>query len=140
MVLSKSKYGFSGILIGMIALSIAVFSFWSGPFTVAPTAEPSIKEKILSFKETAIGTIKGESPHTEKFNIDKMITIAIPILSIIAIFLSIFSYINKEPIRVTISAGVIAVTAIIFQVIAAYTIILFCVLAVVAIVGAFSST
>jgi len=141
--LSKAKYGFSGIAIGAIALSLAIFSFWSDPFPSSLTAEPTLKEKVISLKETTIDTIQGKpakkTPILQRLDINKIVIIAISTLSIIAILLGVFSYINKEPIRVAISSVAIAVSAILFQLIATYIIIVCALLVVIAIVGSFAA-
>ena len=140
MILSKSKYGFTSIVIGLIALFIAIFSFWSDPFMPTSTAEPTIEEKFFTFNESLIDKFKNEPSNNKKLTLANVITIAVPALSILAIILALISYLKKESTRIVIAGSLIAVSAIIFQVIAAYTLFLFFLLALIAIAMSLAST
>ena len=120
MSFSKSKYGFCSIFIGLIALFIAIFSFLDDPFMPLQTQEPSLEEKFLSLKETAIEKFTGETAPSKKITLDQVINIAIPALSILAIAFAALSFINEEPKRVYTSGGAIALSATLFHIVAAY--------------------
>ena len=104
------------------------------------TAEPTIEEKFFTFNESLIDKFKNEPSNNKKLTLANVITIAVPALSILAIILALISYLKKESTRIVIAGSLIAVSAIIFQVIAAYTLFLFFLLALIAIAMSLAST
>lgn len=139
MELRKSKFGLSGVIIGAIALMIAVTNFWAGPFAPQPSIETTIAEKVSSIRQKTVDAIKGKKVDRtyikQKWNIDKAINVAIPAISVIAIFLGILSFIKKEPSRIAGSATVLGFSAIAFQFIAMYLMALLVVLLIAAVVS-----
>ncbi len=115
--------GFWGIGIGAIALLIAVFSFWAGPFAVQPTVETSLAAKL---KEKAIHAITGKEAEAEKqsimkrYDIDDFIDVGTAILSAIAIIFAVISFARHEPVRVAGGAALMGATAILFKFVAMY--------------------
>ncbi len=145
MNMSEVKLGLVGIVLGSIALLIALIAFWGGPFAEQPTLEEALAEKVLSLQDAAIKALNGEPiedsyPTTSKWNVDKVIDISIPIVAVIAILMGVFSFVFKEPIRVSACAMAIGFSAIAFQFIAMYAMALLFVFLLVAIIGAIFSS
>lgn len=116
---SSSKFGFTGIAIGAIALLFAVVHFWAGPFSPQPTLEQTVAEKAVSIKEATIAALKGEAPiapeKRSKMNTDEVVSLTTAILGGLAIILGVFGYAKKEPLRVAGGAAVLGGGAIAFQ-------------------------
>ncbi|KAG1651230.1 Inner membrane protein YidI [Nymphon striatum] len=138
--LSKSKLGLFGILFGSIALMMALVSFWAGPFSPQPTLETTVVEKATSLRQKAIDVLKGKEVEKTyiqpSWDIDKTIDTAIPVISVFAILLGLFSFIKKESNRVAGGAAALGVSAIAFQFVAMYAMALLAVLLIVAVLGA----
>lgn len=133
---SKDKFGFFGILLGSIALMMALVSFWSGPFSPQPTLETTVVEKATSIRQKAMDILKGKEVEKTyiqpSWNIDKTIHTAIPVISVFAILFGLFSFIKKESNRVAGGAAALGISAMAFQFIAMYAMALLVVLLIVA--------
>ena len=140
MKLSKSKLGLIGILLGSIALMLSLVSFWSGPFSSQPTLETVVVEKATSLRQKAIDVLKGKKVQKTyiepSWDIDKVISTVIPVLSVFAILFGLFSFIKKESNRVAGGAAVLGISAIAFQFIAMYAMAFLVVMLIVAVLGA----
>lgn len=119
-----SKYGFIGILIGGIALLLALVHFWAGPFSPQPTLETVVAQKAASIRTAALDALKGNAPKNEKvtskWDNDKVSQVTTAVLGGLAFFLAVISFAQKEPFRVSGGAAALGVSAIAFQFIAMY--------------------
>ncbi len=125
MDLFKSTIGMIGISIGAIALLLAIVSFFEGPFTSPLVDKPTISTKINTIKKSLITIVKKERFTQEvttkpTLNIDKVISVSVSLLSVIAILLGLFSFIKKEYYRVSLGAAAMGASALVFQFIAMY--------------------
>ncbi len=142
MKVTDAKIGLSGIALGTIALLIAVVSFWAGPFAPKPTVETEVAGKVFSLKKAVLKGLLSESSAKPtyqpepKWNIDKTITVLIPVIAVFAMLLGLFSFINKEPIRVATGAAMTGLSAIAFQFIALYAFAIILVVVVIAVISA----
>lgn len=134
---SQSKLGFTGILLGSMALLLALTSFWAGPFSPQPSLESSIAETAASIRQATIDTLSGKEVQKtyrkKKWNLDKIIDVIIPTISAFAIILAVFSFINREPNRIAGSAAALGISAIVFQFIAMYAMALLVVIIIAAV-------
>ncbi len=139
MELAKSKIGVAGIFLGSGALLLALIHFWGGPFSPQPTLEATIAEKAASLRKAAVDALAGKeidkTSNKRAWNIDRVIDLIIPIISVAAIILAVFSFIGREPKRVSGCAAVLGISAIAFQFIAMYAMALLVVLLIVAVLG-----
>lgn len=137
MQISEAKLGFFGIIVGTVALLIALVSFWGGPFAPQPTLEEAVAEKVLSLQNAAINALNGESIEDSysqpKWDIDRVIDIIIPVVAVLSILMGVFSLIFKEPVQVAGCALALGFSAIAFQFIAMYAMALLFVLLVIAV-------
>lgn len=121
-----NKLGTWGILIGGLALVLAVVHFWAGPFSSQPTLESVVAEKAASMRKTTIDALKGNSVQVKStsptFNADKITQILTTALGCLALIFAALSFSSREPIRVVGSAAVLGVSAISFQFLALYAI------------------
>lgn len=123
-MLKLEKYGRAGIIVGIFALLLSVVDFWAGPFSPQPTMETTIAEKAASLRQAAIDALKGKE--VEKtyvkttWNMDKIISVAIPVVGVVAILLGALSFIFHESTRAAGSAVAMGVSAIAFQFFAMY--------------------
>ena len=128
---SRSTIGFIGIGIGAIALLLAIFHFWAGPFSPQPSLEKTVAEKAVAIKNATIAALKGEEFEEEvsrrEIDLDQGLRIGASILGGLAIILGVVSFARKEPLRVGGGAAVLGGAAVAFQ---------FAVIALGAIIGA----
>ncbi|MCP2002318.1 hypothetical protein EC843_10948 [Buttiauxella sp. JUb87] len=60
MPIKGNLFSFIGLLVGTLALLLALFHFWAGPFTTHPaTLETLVAEKTTSVREAAIAALMG---------------------------------------------------------------------------------
>lgn len=139
MKISQYKFGLSGVGLGAIALLLAVVTFWAGPFAPQPTLESSVAQKAAAIRDATLDALRGKEVKPEyvekKWDIDKYISVTIPVVSVLAILLGVVSFIFKEPIRISGSAAALGVSAIAFQFIAMYAMALLFVLLICAVLG-----
>jgi len=137
--ISQYKFGLSGVGLGAIALLLAVVTFWAGPFAPQPTLESSVAQKAAAIRDATLDALRGKEVKPEyvekKWDIDKYISVTIPVVSVLAILLGVVSFIFKEPIRISGSAAALGVSAIAFQFIAMYAMALLFVLLICAVLG-----
>jgi hypothetical protein len=115
----NSKLSFFGIGIGAIALLLALFHFYAGPFSPQPALEDTVAEKAVAIRDATIAALKGEEKVkktiTSEMNADKIVQTATALLGGIAIILGVIGFARKESIRVAGGAGVLGGGAIAFQ-------------------------
>ncbi len=134
----STKFGFTGIAIGSIALLLALVHFWAGPFSPQPTLETTVAEKAASIRNATIKALKGEEykeSYKSNWDVDKVTNVSTAILGGIAFILSIIAFAKQEPTRVSSGAAILGVSAIAFQFIAMYAMALLVVLLIAAVLS-----
>lgn len=115
----SSKFSFTGITIGAVALLLAIVHFWAGPFSPQSTLEQTVAEKAVSIKEATIAALKGEEPKAavkqRSMDTDQILSLVTAVLGGLAIIFGVFGYAKKEPLRVAAGAAVLGGSAIAFQ-------------------------
>ncbi|WP_428242721.1 hypothetical protein [Gynuella sp.] len=133
------KLGYIGIALGSIALLLALVSFWAGPFSPQPTLESLVAEKAASIRSAALDALAGKEDvsktYTTQWTVDKVINVIIPLLGGLAVILAVVSYVKKEPTRVVGGAVALGISAIAFQFIAMYVMVILFVLLVISVIG-----
>lgn len=135
-----SKYGVIGIAAGALALMLALVHFWAGPFSPQPTIETVVAQKAASIRSAALGALKGEEPVNEamtaNWDNDKVAQVTTAALGGLALIFAVISFVRQEPARLSGGAVALGVSAIAFQFIAMYAMVL---LVVILIAAALSS-
>jgi len=120
----KNKFGTLGILVGGIALILALVHFWAGPFASQPTLETTVAEKAASIRQAAIHALQGKPVKKEakkpKFDADQITHIITAILGGLACVFAAISFSQQESIRAVGGAVALGAGAIAFQFIAMY--------------------
>lgn len=133
---SRQTFGTIGIVIGGIALMLALFHFWAGPFAPQPTIDSYVAEKAASIRQKTIDALSGKDVKPEsfstKYDADKIAGVLTALLGGIACILGIISFAKKESIRLSGSAAALGVSAIAFQFIAMLAMALIVVMLIVA--------
>ncbi len=115
----SAKLGFTGIGIGAIALLLALFHFYAGPFSPQPTLEDAVVEKAVAIRDATIAVLKGEEQQKKtamsELNLDKAVQLGTALLGGIAIILGVIGFAKKESIRVAGGAAALGAGAIAFQ-------------------------
>jgi hypothetical protein len=75
----KPKVGTIGIVIGSVALLLALFHFYAGPFSPQPKLEQTIAEKAVAIRDATVAALRGEEiqkePWTSKWDKDKLLVL-----------------------------------------------------------------
>lgn len=125
-----------GITLGSIALLMALFSFWAGPFAPQPTLETSIAEKVASIRTATLDALKGKEVEKKfidvSWDIDKVVDVVTAMLGGLALILGVVAYAKSEPKRMAGGAAALGISAIAFQFIAMYAMALLMVLLIAA--------
>ncbi len=134
----SSKFGFTGIAIGSVALLLALVHFWAGPFSPQPTLETTVAEKAASIKNATIKALKGEEyreTHKSSWDADRITNVSTAVLGGLAFIFSILAFAKQEPMRVAAGGAVLGVSAVAFQFIAMYAMALLVVLLIAAVLS-----
>ncbi|MCH2191653.1 MAG: hypothetical protein MK188_12080 [Gammaproteobacteria bacterium] len=130
---TKNISGYFGITIGGIALMLSLVHFWAGPFAPQPTLETSIAEKAVAIKDATIKALKGEEYKKEqipnkKWDLDRIIYVLTAVLGGLAVILAVVSFAKHEKRAVAGGAAALGISAIAFQFIAMFAMVLLFVL------------
>lgn len=118
--IKKNTIALIGFIVGILALSSALFSFFVGPFSEPPAIEEVVADKAVDIKNAIVAKIKGEkykAPEKQKesFDIDKVIQITVIAGGLIALILGSVAFVNREDKRMCIVALSFGGAAIAFQ-------------------------
>ncbi|WP_415884867.1 hypothetical protein ACMXYO_09320 [Neptuniibacter sp. QD37_6] len=137
--MKNSKYGMLGIVVGALALLLALVHFWAGPFSAQPTLETVVAQKAASIRSAALDALTGKEPVNESavvhWNADKISDVVTAVLGGLAVIFAVLSLVQKEPSRVAGGAAVLGISAIAFQFIAMYAMALLVVLLIAAVIS-----
>jgi hypothetical protein len=137
--MTNSKFGLWGILVGGIALLLALVHFWAGPFSPQPTLETTVSEKVALIRQKTLDALKGQPAEREYtksyFDADRITQIVTAVLGGLAFILAALSFANHESKRAAASAAALGISAIAFQFIAMFAMALLVVLLVAAVLN-----
>ena len=107
--MTKNIYGFAGIVIALIAVSVAIFQddLRSDP----PPVSTQLKEKVLTKGAEIFGIETVKKPEKKH----DFVTIVYMSLGLLAIILSVVSFINKEYYRIAGMVGTLGIIAITWE-------------------------
>lgn len=137
--MKSSKFGMLGIVVGSMALLLALVHFWAGPFSPQPTIETVVAEKAVSIRNAALDALKGKEPagetYSAQWDADRIAYVATAVLGGMAFILAVFSLVFKEPVRAAGGAAALGISAIAFQFIAMYAMALLVVILIAAVLS-----
>ncbi|TYC67911.1 hypothetical protein FMN63_17920 [Stappia sp. BW2] len=110
--------GSLGLLLGAIALVMALFHFSAGPLDPQPTIGQSIGEIAADIRKSAIKGLKGEplpEPQSAPWSLDRTLKASAYVLGGLAIVLGTLGFVLKENRRVAVCAVSLGAGAIGFQ-------------------------
>lgn len=112
------RFGLIGIGLGAISLLLALVHFWAGPFSPQPTLETTVAEAAVEIRDATARALRGEEPAPKQrieWNLDKKIQVATATFGGLAIILGVIGLVNNEPKRQIAGAAALGVSAIAFQ-------------------------
>ena len=112
------KLGYAGLILGSVALILALFHFWAGPFSPQPTLETVVADKVADIRDSTLKALKGEEYRevvASPWDADRITNLIVAIFGALAIILGIFAFIQKAPRRLAGSAAILGAGAIGFQ-------------------------
>ena len=136
--MKKISFGTWGVVVGGLALMLALVHFWAGPFSPQPSLETLVSEKAASIRQATLDALKGEpkrSSVTVRYDADKITQIVTAVLGGLALILAALSFSKHESRRAAGSAAALGLGAITFQFIAMYAMALLVVLLIVAVLS-----
>lgn len=110
--------GWTGFVLGAVALVGAVIVFWAGPFAPPQDLSVSIGELATDTAKAALRSAAGlEQPAPELVTrtIDDYLQIVIAGLGSLAVVLAVASFVKREPRRIALGAAILGGSAIAFQ-------------------------
>lgn len=136
----NKKYGSAGILLGGVALLLALVHFWGGPFSPQPTLETFVSERAASLRQSALEGLKGQKSDASSaaisWDADRITQVVVAVLGGLAFILAVLSFTSHESKRMAGGAAVLGISALTFQFLAMYVM---AVLVVILILGVLSS-
>lgn len=115
----KPRVGSIGIVIGSIALLLALFHHYAGPLSPQPKLERTIAETAVALRDATMAALNGKEikkrSWTSKWDADKLIDVMAGLFGGLAVICGFSALIRKEPFRVTVGAAVLGGGAIAFQ-------------------------
>ena len=115
----SSKCSFLRIGIGAIALLMALYHFWAGPFSPQPTLEEIVVDKAVSIKEKTIARLIRKEPEKPEvrlpMNADDKMQLTTAILGGLAVIFGVVGIAFKNPLRIAGGSIFLGAFAIAFQ-------------------------
>ncbi len=100
MYIKRNLFSFIGLLLGALALLLAITHFLAGPFSPPPSLETLVAGKITAVRESALAALKGvplpEKQRVRSWDIDTILTISTSFTAIIAIVFGVVATFYKE--------------------------------------------
>ena len=94
--MKSSKLGMCGVVIGSMALMLALVHFWAGPFSPQPTLDTYVSEKAASIRQKTIDALRGKAVEKEyiksSFDADKIAQVATAVLGALALIFAALSF------------------------------------------------
>lgn len=118
-MLKNQRLATIGMVLGGIALLIAVVHFWAGPFNPSPPIEQVVADKVVAIRDLTLAKLQGKKlppmDAASKWDADRITLVTSSVLGTLAIILSAFAFSRRENIRACYSAAALGVAAIAFQ-------------------------
>ena len=114
----KSWSALAGMMLGAIALILALFLHSAGPLDPQPTIGQSIGEIAADIRQSAIRGLKGEAqpaPQAQPWSLDRILGASAYVLAGLAVVLGVFGLVLRENRRLAIGAVAFGGLAIGFQ-------------------------
>ena len=118
--MKQNIVGSLGVALGLIALAIAIFQFWLGPFK--PQDRPltkSLTEKAITLKDSLQAKLKGDTETAlndeYRIDIDRIVMLSSITAAFLAIVCGVVSFLKREDLRYSASAAVIGGSALAFH-------------------------
>lgn len=106
-IVRKPWSGLVGMVLGAIALVLALFLHSAGPLDPQPTIGQSIGEIAADIRQSALRGLKGEpqpSPQTQPWSLDRILGTSAYVLAGLAVVLGILGFVLRENRRVALAA------------------------------------
>ncbi|MBI3899100.1 MAG: hypothetical protein HY308_12510 [Gammaproteobacteria bacterium] len=113
---TKNSLGVIGVILGMIALGVALVHSWVGPIGPKPSLEEVVAQKAEQLRDSVAAILNGEDPKVSRpVSVDRAVTIATVIAGFLAIVFAVVSFIRREDKRVCGSAALLGGAALVVQ-------------------------
>ena len=114
----QHPWGYGAILLGALALSIALLNIIGGPFSPAPTIGEQIGEIAADIRASALRELSGAEapPETAQgWDIDRIMLVAAPLTGVAAVLTAIISVLGGDPHRLPLYGAALGASAIVIQ-------------------------
>ncbi|KAB8309957.1 hypothetical protein EH228_12340 [Erwinia endophytica] len=119
-MIKKDWCSWTGIVLGAIALILALTHFMTGPFTPHPSLESLVAEKTVAIKHAAISALQGKeiitTPLPRAWDIDRIISAVVAVFAASSILLgALGGLLRKENKHAAITAVLLGIGTVALQ-------------------------
>lgn len=137
--MAKNIFAMLGIVVGGIALILALVHFWAGSFVPQPSLQSVVAETAISIRQAAIDALRGkpvaQPVYSPQYDADKITHITTAVLGGIAFILAALSFSSHESKDAALSAAVLGISAIVFQFIGMYVAVVLMIILIIAVLS-----
>jgi uncharacterized membrane protein YdbT with pleckstrin-like domain len=112
----KLKFSTAGLVLGALALLVAIGHFWLTAAAPKPALEDRIADKVIAIRDATVDRLTGrekEAPQPQWDSYQLVVT-ATSILGSLALVLAVVGFVRKEPTRACIGAAALGGAAVVF--------------------------
>lgn len=115
----SNRFGIAGMLLGGLALLVAVMHFWLGPIEPPEPIEISVADTAVAIRDAVVARVRGEEAEgvvvERAWGPDRLVEASAMLAATIAIILGFIAFVRREDLRIGGSAAVLGSAAIAFQ-------------------------
>ena len=116
--LRNHPWGYGALLLGAVALFIAILNIFGGPFSSSPSIGQQIGEIAADIRASALRKLSDEEspPVTARgWTIDRALLVAAPLIGVIALLCAIVSTFAGDPRKLALYGAAFGASAIVMQ-------------------------
>jgi hypothetical protein len=131
-------FGSIGLMLGALALLLAIAQVWVAAAAPAPRMEDRIADKVVAIRDAAIDRWTERAPKSRPrgWDRERLVIAATSVLGGVAVVCAAFGFVRREPLRTCATAAVLGIAAIAFPLVIGFIGAVIVLFALAAVVGA----
>ena len=112
----KMKFSTMGLILGALALLLAIGQFWFTAASPKPALEDRVADKVIAIRDATLDRLAGREKEAPEPQWDsyQLVMAATSVLGSLALILGVLGYVRKEPTRACLSAAALGGAAVAF--------------------------